>query len=443
MAPEQAAGENVDQRGDLYAVGVILWELLTGRRLFEAEDPAQVLYAKLSRTAPGLDEIAPGAFSLPLQQLVARALARAPDDRFASAGEFIEALAQVERAPGRGLATERGAPLRRALRGLPETVLGCYGSWYRCQGHVEPSWRRRARDLTTTRRGALVLCTALAPLLVGGLLLAAVGGNDGGSDPPRPGSAIAAAGTGAAPGTSTGRAAGTSGATTRRPAKPARASPDAGSGAAARLLLAAPTATERKQLAAARRQIGRGRCEAAATALTAVVGANPGLAAGHLLLGRAELCRSRLAPGLASLRRAIVLDPRLRTSKPLRKTLLDALADKEQRTAVLAFVVDALGKDAPSVLVGATTDGDRAFRRRVIALLLRLGGSDKIDWVTVLHLELEDEPDCKRRASIVRRLGNLDDRRALPLLRNLRRRRRHRCLRKAIDAAIAKRRARR
>jgi phosphate transport system substrate-binding protein len=91
MAPEQAAGEPVDRRADLFAIGAVLWELLTLARLRRGESAADVLNEALYGVAPDLTKARPGVNSR-LDSLVAKALARAPRRRFQTAQEMRDAL---------------------------------------------------------------------------------------------------------------------------------------------------------------------------------------------------------------------------------------------------------------------------------------------------------------------------------------------------------------
>ena len=90
MAPEQVAGEDVDLRADLFAMGVVLWEAIAGRRLFAGESTAE-LVARLSvATVQPISEIVPGLE--PLDAVLTRALARDRSVRFASAREMASAI---------------------------------------------------------------------------------------------------------------------------------------------------------------------------------------------------------------------------------------------------------------------------------------------------------------------------------------------------------------
>ena len=104
MAPEQAAEGNADQRSDLFSMGIVLWEALTGRRLFRGENNADVLNKILNPKVP-----APSTFSealAPFDPVIERALAREAEDRFQSAEDFLEAVENAARELD-GVATPR------------------------------------------------------------------------------------------------------------------------------------------------------------------------------------------------------------------------------------------------------------------------------------------------------------------------------------------------
>jgi eukaryotic-like serine/threonine-protein kinase len=93
MAPEQAVGGKVDARTDLYAMGIVLFEMLTGRVPFDSPDAMQLLRMHVKEPAPTLASVAPDVPWPPaLEALVARALAKSPGDRFASAADMMAAL---------------------------------------------------------------------------------------------------------------------------------------------------------------------------------------------------------------------------------------------------------------------------------------------------------------------------------------------------------------
>jgi len=96
LAPEQLTGNDVDARADLYAIGVLFFQMLAGRRPFEGTI-REVLRAKALEDAPSLAKVAPDAPTSPrLEAFLAKALARHPDDRFEDCKAFLSALEALE-----------------------------------------------------------------------------------------------------------------------------------------------------------------------------------------------------------------------------------------------------------------------------------------------------------------------------------------------------------
>jgi eukaryotic-like serine/threonine-protein kinase len=99
MSPEQARGQKLDARSDLYAVGVILYQMLTGRPPFESDSAVEILHKHLHE-----EPIAPsqllGTQGHPLEAVCMRAMAKDPDERHTSAQEFREeVIATTSAAP--------------------------------------------------------------------------------------------------------------------------------------------------------------------------------------------------------------------------------------------------------------------------------------------------------------------------------------------------------
>jgi serine/threonine protein kinase len=82
MAPEQVEGKEVDSRTDIFAFGVVMYEMVTGRKAFEGESRASLIAAILNSDPPPISKIQP-ITSLALERVVKRCLAKDPEDRLA------------------------------------------------------------------------------------------------------------------------------------------------------------------------------------------------------------------------------------------------------------------------------------------------------------------------------------------------------------------------
>jgi serine/threonine protein kinase len=93
MSPEQARGRTVDRRSDLFAAGIVLWEMLVGQRLFDGDNEAALLVSLLTEKPSAPSKKDPSLAKL--DALVLKALATEPDERFSTAKEMAEAITAV------------------------------------------------------------------------------------------------------------------------------------------------------------------------------------------------------------------------------------------------------------------------------------------------------------------------------------------------------------
>jgi eukaryotic-like serine/threonine-protein kinase len=114
LSPEQARGAAVDQRSDIYSVGIVLYELLTGRLPFTGDTPLEIAMKHLSEIPKPPSELRP-EIPADLDMVVLRALAKDPEDRYESAQEMERELARV--AGGGGVTAETAEAATAVLSG--------------------------------------------------------------------------------------------------------------------------------------------------------------------------------------------------------------------------------------------------------------------------------------------------------------------------------------
>ncbi len=172
MAPEQFHPGPVDARADVYALGCVLYAALTGRPPFLRETVPQTMLAHLHDAPPRASDagVPPG-----FDRVLARALAKAPEDRYPSAGDFGRAA--LAAAEGRSVteaerSVARGAAAPRTLRQPPPPP-----------ERAAPTVRR----YRTRRRRASLWIAGVAALGTGAIAIAAI---PGGTDAPAPGGAV-------------------------------------------------------------------------------------------------------------------------------------------------------------------------------------------------------------------------------------------------------------
>jgi serine/threonine protein kinase len=196
VAPEQIAGGQVDARVDVYALGCLLFKLLTGRVPFPREGEAARLYAHLNDPPPAPSLYEP-SISMALDDVVIRAMSKAPEDRYPSAGDLgraaVAALSGAPVAiPERTVATGAAATVEpRTIAPVPteptvESTPADPAPLPTAETAVEvsPSIGRKSSTATKAGRRRLALgagLVGLAAIAIVAIVLASGGGGGGGT----------------------------------------------------------------------------------------------------------------------------------------------------------------------------------------------------------------------------------------------------------------------
>jgi serine/threonine-protein kinase len=317
MSPEQGEGEPVDARSDIYAVGVLLYYMLTGEKPFDDDDKLEVL--RLHREAPRPElprRIAPPD----LAEVVKTAMAVAPGDRYQSAAEMSAALADVRELSPPALPAP-AAPPPAAPVPDPAPPAGA------------PTPPVAAQGSTTTpvaagpsRRGWIIAGAGLVLLII--IIVAAQSGSR---------------------------------APARHPGEPAADPAAAGD--------EIPGLAEAIALAERDNRAGTVRLEELADI-------HPDDARIRYQLGRAYFRRPWWPKGLEAYRAAIERDPSLRADEPLIRDVLRAFGSTSSHRQAADFIVDVVGEPALPLLeeLARTADNPRVADRASRAIQ-RLRGS--------------------------------------------------------------------
>ncbi len=449
MSPEQALGQQIDGRADLYAASVMAFEMITGVPPFLSDDKIEVMSMHASRPLPTMAEVAPG-LEVPeiVERLLQRGLAKRAHDRFPDAATYIAAIDAVlsELAPAPATIFVP-PPLGSGSPPLPAEVL------------LTPLTVTPPPHLSATTPPPSYFAPTPTPYQ----------------------SAAMAAPHSHIPGTTT---------PLPYPATPPHMITGATPQPHVILEVAEPPTlrpryTARKMLAVAVivacviiivALMSRGRDTGTEQASGVIPDAGPVVdavveksiaeraedlldkaspkqavellqehaaeiaedPAAQLQLGHAHAALRFYTVALAAYKKALTLDASLKSNGKLRaglETMINAQAPVSVEAAAVKY--ELLGEEeAAAQLLALTSSKDRDVRHLAVTVAERLSLGDRIDWVSSLAIDLEYSGSCSSRRQFVSRLRALSDPRAIPALREAKARRNNSCLRKDADEAI-------
>jgi eukaryotic-like serine/threonine-protein kinase len=373
LSPEQAIGDPVDQRADLYSATVMLFEMVTGKPPFYSPDKLELLGMHATRPPPRLRDVRPDLAVPPqLDELVAIGLAKSPIERFSDADEYIAAIEQClsERMEGDFALVAPASPSDSEPVALPlpppPGLIAASARRISSGPHTtpgaSPSYTPLRAVVPRARRRSLWL-----PLV--GVLMLVAGGAAAGwyfyLRPPRDVDLLAG--------------------------------------------LKSEAAEE------AERSLVEGDPGLAIELLTGQPAALAGDAQAQLQLGNAHAARSEYAEAVAAYANALALDPSLIADDRLRANLRLMIDDDGPVHIEAARILGELGHDldARQRIVDLAASRNREVRKQAFALAEELGLGDRIDRLKSFTLDLEQETTCARRRDAVTKLRALGDPRAL------------------------------
>ena len=382
MSPEQATGSQVDARADLYSVGVLMYEMLAGRRPVRGASPVELLGQHVTATVPPLAEVSPEAH-VPevLESLIRRLLAKLPEQRPATATEVLEALDGVAAPRGGGAQADLGSAPTASVASLAGIAV---------PGVAPPSWTEAAR----TFAGASALVARRAGGVVAGRArrspLVAVGVGAG---------AILLAGAIAV--------------------LLSASEDEAGAGVT---LAGSPPSVTANPRAPVAGESPRASVVAAPTPPTPVPAATgtSGGAAAEVALGAARTDAGDLGGALAHYRTAARLDPGVADDPRVRRDTVQALGDRRAQDAARTLVREVLRERVAGELAEAVASGRPLQRRNARALLEELVPADRWPRFLIDMQDLRSAGGCGAKKTVIARMRAAGDPRVLPALLELR-----------------------
>lgn len=443
MSPEQALGNKLDGRADLYAAAVIGYEMLVGQLPFYSDDRLEIMSMHVAKPVPAMQSrMRPDGRPVPtaIEGLIAKGLTKKPEDRYASADEFIAAIddelrslaANVANVQHQAITASPGVNRRPAVGDAKPVGQDSSHSIDELLLHLPPLPAAPQQPLATQNAGEPLPDSAAAlrgprdwtlytAVLAGAVVLGVAAGvltAPRASDPP-----------GETPVSLAERFA------TSRSAVVASPRPASGGTAAA----AAPVTTAAAPVttAAVQRDVPKPEAEVQHTAPAMVDVPHDQLARGHTSVARRDP-----AAALQAYDKALSLEPSLSSDATLRANLAKMAASANLTIVTRAFDLWLGRTDDPAATAAVVKAAiSRSIERRYSArsMIDRYSLTNRVDWVASYSLDLEQESTCQKRRDAVARLRGLKKPAATPALERAiakRQRRRNACLVEDARAAI-------
>jgi eukaryotic-like serine/threonine-protein kinase len=350
MSPEQSGGPgNVDARSDLYAVAVLLFEILVGRKPFESENVGELIFMHRETPPPRLRESAPDAgYSAALEAALDKALSKMPEDRYASAAEFAAALAATPEGQGRPHST----PKRKAAVPAKTTVDTVSAVRRRLgveiPGSGEPPASAGARQWRLVWIGCALVLVALVGLEIGRALRHSSGSGWQAAAPAPVSPPVVAA-----------------------PGRPVARPPSPAAPAPASL---PPPAAEDPRIEQARQMMAATQTADAVALLERVRAEKPDDADAPYLLAMIDFEAHRWSEGLANAQTAVRKNPSFRTDGDLIRGVIRSLANDHGYERSQSFLRGLGPAATPYLKEAARRDPNARVRARAAELLGRGGG---------------------------------------------------------------------